>query len=43
MQAEGKNGTTSTGKLKFINNFLVTKDAAAAGGTGAKTTGGAGK
>jgi hypothetical protein len=43
VQAEGKNGTASAGKLKFINNFTVTKEAATGGTMTAKSTGGAGK
>jgi hypothetical protein len=34
IQAEGKNGTISAGKLTFSSNFLIVKSAAGAGGGG---------
>jgi len=42
VQAEGKNGSTSAGKLKFISNFTVTKDAGGGSST-QKANSGAGK
>jgi hypothetical protein len=43
VQAEGKNGSTSAGKLKFIDNFTIAKDAGGSPGTAHSTNAGSGK